>query len=82
MDRYRTTIALPSAHLHDATSALRLELRRRVMDGGESNVPDWSTLQVVGPVEVFDQSGEIRFEYRGSVAPRRLDALPNVRKQL
>jgi hypothetical protein len=80
MDRYRTTTALPFAHLHGATSALRLELCRRIMDDGGSNVPDWSTLRVVGPVEVFDRSGAIRFEYRGSVVPRRLDALPSIRQ--
>jgi hypothetical protein len=51
------------------------------MDDGGSNVPDWSTLRVVGPVEVFDRSGAIRFEYRGSVAPRRLDALPSIRQE-
>jgi hypothetical protein len=64
---------LPFAHLHGATSALRLELRRVIMGDDESNVPDWSTLRVVGPVEVFDPSGGIRFEYRGSVEPRRLE---------
>jgi hypothetical protein len=80
MDRYRTTTALPFAHLHGATSALRSELRRRIMDGGESNVPDWATLRVVGPIEVFDRSGALRFEYSGSVKARRVDALPNVRK--
>jgi hypothetical protein len=65
--------ALPIAHLHGATSALRLELRRVIMGDDESNVPDWSTLRVVGPVEAFDRSGGIRFEYRGSVEPRRLE---------
>jgi hypothetical protein len=80
MDRYRTTTVLPVAHLHGATSALRSELCRRILDDGGSNVPDWSTLRVVGPIEVFDRAGVIRFEYRGSVEPRRLAELPNVRR--
>jgi hypothetical protein len=71
--------ALPIAHLHGATSALRLELRRVIMGDDESNVPDWSTLRVVGPVEVFDRSGGIRFEYRGSVEPRRLEECTRAR---
>jgi len=80
MDRYRTATALPFPHLHDATSALCVDLRHRVMDGDESRVPDWSTLRVVGPYEVFDRTGAVRFEYRASVLPRQVDARPNVRR--
>ena len=80
MDRYRTATALPFPHLHDATSALCLDLRHRMMDGDESRVPDWSTLRVVGPYEVFDRTGTVRFEYRASVLPRLVDVRPNVRR--
>lgn len=80
MDRYRTTTALPFPHLHDATSTLCQDLRHRVMDGDDSRVPDWSTLRVVGPYEVFDRTGAVRFEYRASVLSRQLDARPNIRK--
>ena len=79
MDRYRTATALPFANLHSATSELRRELGHRIMDGDESLAPDWSTLRVVGPFEVFDRSEAIRFEYRASVLPRRLDTRPNLR---
>lgn len=75
-DRYKATTALPSAALHQATSELRVQLRRLVTDGNESRVPDWTTLRVVGPVEVFDPRGGICFEYRGSVECRSLGELP------
>jgi len=80
MDRYRAETALPFPHLHDATSTLCQDLRHRIMDGDGSHVPDWSTLRVVGPYEVFDRTGAVRFEYRASVLPRQLDALPNARR--
>lgn len=79
MDRYRTTTALPFAHLSRATALLRLDLGRKLLDAGGSTSPDWSTMRVVGPFETFDQSGAVRFEYRGSVASRRPAALPNSR---
>jgi hypothetical protein len=76
MDRYTTTTALPFAHLVRATSALRAELRR-IIDADGWAAADWSTLRVVGPVETFGPRGVVHYEYRGSVRPRRLSALPN-----
>lgn len=78
MDRYRATTVLPFEHLHEATSALRSTLSRRMLADGRPG-PDWSTFRVVGPVEVFDTRGLIAYEYRGSVEPRRPSTLPNIR---
>lgn len=68
---------MPFAHLSGATSALRTQLDRQIAADDEYAGADWSTLCVVGPVETFDQHGAVQFEYRGSVEPRRLAALPN-----
>ncbi len=71
MTRYRTTTAMPFAHLSGATSALRRQLHREIATDDEEAVADWSTLRVVGPIETFGPSGAVQFEYRGSVEPRR-----------
>ena len=66
MHRYKASTAQPRVHLDLATTALRSELRQKIrQDGGE--LPDWSTLRIWGPFEVFGQKGEIRYEYRGLV---------------
>lgn len=77
MSRFRTTTALPYAHLSGATSALRAELDRQIAADDEWTGADWSTLRVIGPFETFGPRGVVQFEYRGSVEPRRLTALPN-----
>ncbi|MGY2127018.1 hypothetical protein [Blastococcus sp. SYSU DS0617] len=77
MSRYRTTTAMPFAHLHGATSALRHQLERQITADDAWAVADWSTLRVVGPIETFGPHGAVQFEYRGSVEPRRLAPLPN-----
>jgi hypothetical protein len=80
MHRYKATTALPVVHLYRATNELRQELRRTIQDDGTAGeVPDWSTLCVVGPVEIFDVRGGIRFEYRGSVRCRRSSDLTKTR---
>ena len=79
MNRYRTTTALPFAHHSQATSVLRRELHRQIVEDDEGNVADWSTLCVLGPTEVFGPRGVVHFEYRGSVRPRRTAALPTHR---
>jgi hypothetical protein len=76
MDRYTSTTALGSPHLFEATSALRSELQRLITGDREFEVPDWSTLRVIGPFEVFDRRGGICFEYRGSVKARGSKDLP------
>ena len=82
MERYRTTTALPFAHHSRATSMLRRELNRQIIDDDEGNVADWSTLCVVGPTEIFGPRGVVHFEYMGSVRPRRPAALDNHRSAL
>jgi hypothetical protein len=79
MSRYRTTTALPFAHHSQATSVLRRELHRQIVEDDEGNVADWSTLCVLGPTEFFGPRGVVHFEYVGSVRPRRPAGLPNRR---
>ena len=71
MPRYKASTAQPAVHLDQATSSLRRELRQLILEDDElSGLPDWTTLRVWGPFEVFDERGEIRYEYRGSVECR------------
>ena len=72
MYTYRAMAVLPNAHMDRATSLLRGELYRRVIADDETEVPDWSTLSVTGPVEAFGPRGDLCFEYRASVACRSL----------
>lgn len=81
MDRFRTTTALPYAHLARATSTLRLELGKQIRSEDEWSRPDWSTMRVVGPVEAFGPHGVVHYEYQGSVERRRLAVLPNSRSR-
>jgi hypothetical protein len=67
MHRYKASTAQPRVHLDLATSALRSELRQKIRQDGAGDLPDWSTLRIWGPFEVFGQKGEIRYEYRGLV---------------
>ena len=72
MHRYKASTAQPRRHLDLATSALRSELRQKVRATGE--MPDWSTLRIWGPFEVFGQKGEINYEYRGLVDTMKTEA--------
>jgi hypothetical protein len=67
MHRYKASSAQPRVHLDLATSALRSELRQKIRQDGAGALPDWSTLRIWGPFEVFGQRGEIHYEYRGLV---------------
>jgi hypothetical protein len=67
MHRYKARTAQPVVHRELATSALRSELREKIRAGGTGALPDWSTLRIWGPFEVFGQRGEIRYEYCGLV---------------
>lgn len=49
------------------------------MASDEWSGADWSTMRVVGPTEAFGPHGVVHYEYRGSVEPRRMAALPNSR---
>src|SRR3954453_17240322 len=67
MQDYKARTALTEVNHDRATGAIRTELRRMVLTRGLSELPDWSTLRVIGPFEVFDDEGNIRYEYRGAV---------------
>jgi hypothetical protein len=67
MNRYKASTAQPRVHLDLATCALRAALREQIRQDGAGELPDWSTLRIWGPFEVFSQKGEIRYEYRGLV---------------
>jgi hypothetical protein len=77
MHRYKASTAQPRVHLDLATSALRSELRQQIRQDGAGELPDWSTLRIWGPFEVFGQKGEIRYEYRGLVDTLKPVKLPS-----
>lgn len=65
---YRATTALPYEHLERATAGLRAELRHQVLAAeGAGAQPDWSTLEVTGPVLRPDSRGTVWFEYAATV---------------
>jgi len=62
------TTSLPYEHVERATAGLRAKLRYQLLDLGAA--PDWSTLEVSGPVTTLDGMGRPWFEYRASVLGR------------
>ena len=62
------TTSLPFEHVERATAGLRAKLRWKLLDLGAA--PDWSTLDVSGPVTTLDGMGRPWFEYRASVHSR------------
>ncbi|MEU2349059.1 hypothetical protein [Modestobacter sp. NPDC049651] len=77
MSSYRANLTLPFPHAERAVATLRTELHRQVVADGPAERPDWSTLQLSGPIETFDKAGGICFEY--SAAVRRLGSRALVR---
>ncbi len=69
---YEALTVLPYPNLERATAALRAELRHKALKHGPSQVPDWSTLEVIGPVESTDARGQVWFEYLATVQSRPL----------
>lgn len=69
--RFTATTALPYPHPAHATAGLRAQLRHRLLNAGCSDLPDWETLVVAGPVESTDHRGRTRFEYVATVELRR-----------
>ncbi len=69
---YTATTVLPSADVARATAGLRAALRLAVAAGSPSEVPDWSTLVVTGPVVSTDAGGWVGswHEYEGTVSSR------------
>ena len=66
------TTSLPFEHVERATAGLRAKLRWKLLDLGAA--PDWSTLDVSGPVTTLDGMGRPWFEYRASVLGRAASA--------
>jgi hypothetical protein len=62
---FSATTSLPYEHVERATAGLRAKLRYKLLDLGAA--PDWSTLEVSGPVTTPDGMGRPWFEYRASV---------------
>ena len=62
------TTSLPFEHVERAPAGLRATLRWKPLDLGAA--PDWSTLEVSGPVTTLDGMGRPWFEYRASVHSR------------
>ena len=67
MGTYDTVITMPAAHVMAATASLTRDLRRHLLADELRALPDWSTLTVTGPVEMFDARGHLVFEYRATV---------------
>jgi len=70
MYTYRANVTLVTAHRDRAVKALQQEVRRLSQVERGLEEPDWTTMQVEGPLEVFGPRGEVVFEYRGVVRGR------------
>jgi hypothetical protein len=77
MYSYRATVTLICSHLQRATAELRAALTDQVREDGPAEIPDWTTLVVTGPTEVFDRRGNVCFEYSATV--RRVESRRLVR---
>ena len=66
METFEATVALPMAHVMAATAALRGDLRRQILGEETLVLADWTTLQVTGPVEEFDDGGRVVHRYRAT----------------
>lgn len=69
MTTYTASTALPYEHLERATAGLRGQLRLQLVDDGVE-LPDWSALEVAGPVTSTDGLGRVWYEYAGTVGSR------------
>jgi hypothetical protein len=69
------TTPLPYEHVDRATAGLRAKVHYQLLDLGAA--PDWSTLEIRGPVTTLDRMVRPWFEYRGVRAePRRVRPRP------
>jgi hypothetical protein len=66
--RYTATGALPYDNVERATSGLQGELRHALATA--SKEPDWSTLEVEGPIEAKGASGRMWYRWTASVEPK------------
>jgi hypothetical protein len=67
METYEATVTLPMAHVMAATAALRGDLRRQILGEETLVLADWTTLQVIAPVEEFNADGGVVYRYRATV---------------
>lgn len=75
MQTYEAAVTLPMAHVMAATATLRGDLRRRILADGALVLPDWPTLRVHPPVEMFDDEGRVVYRYRATVECHAFDEL-------
>ncbi|WP_093581014.1 hypothetical protein [Geodermatophilus amargosae] len=70
---FTATTVLPNADVDRATAGLRAALRLAVAAGSPSEVPDWSTLVVTGPVVTADAGGWAGswHKYTGTVGTKK-----------
>lgn len=75
MQTYEAAVTLPMAHVMAATARLRGDLRHQILSEGALVLPDWATLRVLPPVELFDDDGRVVYQYRATVECQDLAAL-------
>ena len=68
---FSATTALPYEHLERATTWLRAELRRRLLNADVHQMPLWDTFTVTGPHPFTDLRGRTWYEYRATMGSRR-----------
>ena len=66
----RAHVTLDVNHRQRAAFDLREELTLKVRATDPFDVPDWSTLSVVGPTESWGPQGQIHYGYRATVRVR------------
>ena len=70
MYTYRATVTLPFSHRERAIAALRQEVARLSTAERGLEEPDWTTMSMTGPEEMYGPRGEVLYEYRGTVKGR------------
>lgn len=75
MQTYEAAVTLPMAHVMAATARLRGDLRHRILTEGSLVLPDWASLRVFPPVELFDDEGRVVYRYRATVEVHDFDDL-------
>ena len=71
--QFTARVALPRLDESRAVAVLRTNLREQA--AGHWELPDWSTLEVSGPVEVEGASGRVWYRWAATV-----DAVPSPRR--
>jgi hypothetical protein len=72
MYTYRATVTLPFSHRERAIAAIRAEVVRLSTAERGLEEPDWATMSMTGPEEMYGPRGEVLYEYRGTVKGRNL----------